>query len=402
MTAPSASGPLRIGLLTPAWPGTATANGIASASAHLVQGLQAIGHQVTVLTGVVDAPHDHPRLVQLLPLPFSLSERLTGRFWPDRSLRSVNIRKMILGARQAIASHGIEVLLMEESFGWAGAVRAAIPIPVVVTLHGPQWLHRVTPSRPRRGPDARRETWEQASLQRIDAIISPSRDVLDRTRTEWGLPDVPTAVVGNPVRLDPLADPAARSDAARVLFIGRFDRIKGGDVLLDAFARIAAVHPEVRLTFVGPDVGIPQPDGVRLQLAEALARLPASTRDRIQVLGHRSRDEIIAVRRDHPITLLASRYETFGVALIEAMAAGSAVVSTRAGGLGEILRHGETGLLVSPEDPDAMAKACLRLLADPALRLRLGQAARADVEARFAPEVIAREVAAFLKRVCRA
>ena len=48
-----------------------------------------------------------------------------------------------------------------------------------------------------------------------------------------------------------------------------------------------------------------------------------------------------------------------------------------------------------------MAQACLRLLADPALALRLGQSARADVEVRFTPEVIAREVASFLARVCR-
>lgn len=401
MTPSPAARPLRIGLLTPAWPGTAIANGIASATAHLAHGLTAIGHEVTILTGVIDGPHAHPRLIPLLPLPFSLSERLVGRFQPDRGLRGVNIRKLILAAREAIATHGIEVLLMEESHGWVGPVRAAIPIPVVAVLHGPQWLHRVAAQPPRRGPDARRERWERAGLQHVDAIISPSRDVLDRTRSEWGLPDVPTTVIGNAVALPSIDRPAAQSAEARLLFIGRFDRIKGADVLLDAFARVAAVHPAARLTFVGPDIGILQSDGSRLHLAEGLARLPAANRDRIEVLGHLSRDQITELRRHYPITLLASRYETFGVALIEALAAGSAVVSTRAGGCKEILRDGETGLLVPPEDPAAMAGACLRLLADPALTLRLGQAARAEVEARFTPAVIAREVAAFLATVRR-
>lgn len=401
MTLSPAARPLRIGLLTPAWPGTATANGIASATAHLAQGLEAIGHEVTILTGMIDGAHRHPRVVQLAPLPFSLPERLAGRFFSDMGLRGVNIRKLILGVQQAISDHGIEVLLMEESYGWAGAVRAVVAIPVVATLHGPQWLHRVTPTRPRRGPDARRERWEQAGLQRVSAIISPSRDVLDRTRAEWGLPDVPTTVIGNAVALPTLDRPAAQSTDPRLLFIGRFDRIKGADILLDAFARVAATHPAARLTFVGPDSGILQPDGSRLHLSQALARLPAATRDRIEVLGHRTRDEISELRRHHPITLIASRYETFGVALIEALAAGSAVVATRAGGCAEILRDGETGLLVPSEDAAAMAEACLRLLADPALALRLGQSARADVEVRFTPEVIAREVASFLARVCR-
>ncbi len=392
---------LRVGLLTPAWPGTATANGIASATAHLTQGLTEIGHEVTILTETVDAPQEHPRLVRLKPLPFTLGERMISRFAPDVGLRGVMIRKLVEAAHQAIRLHGIEVLLMEESFGWAAEVRSALPIPVVVTLHGPQWLHRTTPSRPHRGPEARREAWEQASLQRIDAVISPSRDVLERTRSEWGLPTVPSTIIGNPVRLDPLEVPAALSTAPRLLFIGRFDRIKGADILIDAFARIAAVHPDARLSFVGPDVGLVQPDGSRLHLTQALLSLPSATRDRIEILGHRSRDEIIALRRSYPITLIASRYESFGVALIEAMAAGSAVVCTRTGGLAEILRDGQTGLLVPPENSTAMAEACLRLLTDHDLALRLGRAARADAEARFAPAVIARKVADFLAPICR-
>jgi glycosyltransferase involved in cell wall biosynthesis len=401
MSSPGQGQPLRIGLVTPAWPGSAAANGIASATAHLAQGLQELGHRVTVLTHHIDGPHDHPSVVELPSPRITLADRLTFRLATDRGVRAVMIRRLIAGAQRAIAEHGIEILMMEESFGWAGALRAALPIPVVVTLHGPFWLHRAGPQRPRRGPDARRENWEQAGLQRIDAVISPAHDVLDRTRDEWGLPAVPTAVIGNPVRLETTGAPAAALPVPELLFVGRFDRIKGADILLAAFARIAAAHPSCRLTFVGPDPGVFRGDRPPLRLAEALAALPATIRARVTVLGQRSREEIADLRRQAPITIVASRYETFGVALIEAMAAGSAVVSTRVGGCGEILRDGETGLLVPPEDPDALAGACLRLLADPALALRLGTAARADVVARFAPTVIAREVAEFLAPICR-
>lgn len=397
--------PLRIGLVTPAWPGTATPNGIASATAHLVAGLEAIGHHVTVLALAIDAAHDHPRTIALPPRRMSLLQRLRFRIAPDVVIRQLVLDRLAAGARRAVAEQDIDVLMIEESFGWAGALRRILPVPVVVTLHGPHWLHRVRPGKPGPGPDARREGWEAAGLQDIDGIISPSRDVLERTRAEWGLPDVPTVVIGNPVRIAPLDSPAAANPAAssdpKLLFIGRFDRIKGADVLLDAFARIAVAHPTCRLTFIGPDSGVVQPDGATLHLAEALARLPATTRDRIEVLGPRTRDEIAALRRDYPITLVASRYETFGVALIEAMSAGSAVVSTRVGGCAEILRDGETGLLVPSEDPQAMADACLRLLGDAALTARLGAAARADVAARFAPDVVAREVVTFLAPFCR-
>jgi glycosyltransferase involved in cell wall biosynthesis len=401
MMAPTAADGLRIGLATPAWPGTATANGIASAVAPLAAGLQAIGHQVTILAHWTDAPFDDPRVVTLPHRPMPLVERVLFRVMPDRVNRRAMVAQLIAATRRAIAEHGIEVLVMEESFGWAGELSRALPIPVVATLHGPHWLHRAKPGRPHSGPDARRESWEAEGLAHADGIISPSRAVLDQTRLEWGLPDVPTAVIGNPVNLGAPEEAAAQATAPHLLFVGRFDRIKGADIVLDAFTRIAGRHPDCRLTFVGPDEGLRQPDGTILHLPKALAALPAAVRDRIDVLGRKSRAEVAHLRRHHPVTLIASRYETFGVALIEAMAAGSAVISTRVGGCAEILRDNETGLLIPSEDPQAMADAALRLLADPALALRLGQAAQTDVAARFAPEVIAREVADFLAPICR-
>jgi glycosyltransferase involved in cell wall biosynthesis len=400
-TADPTTTPLRIGLVTPAWPGTATANGIASAAAHLATGLTAIGHDVTIIAHWCDAPHDDPRVLVLDDQPVPLLDRLLFRLFPDRVVRRAMIARLTKAAREAIARYDIDVLLMEESFGWAGQLRRKVAIPVVVTLHGPHWLHRTVPGRPRRGPDARRENWEAAGLYRIDGLIAPSRSVQDQTGVEWGLPNLPTTVIGNPVSLDRSAPPAARLTVPHLLFVGRFDRIKGGDLVLDAFARIAARHPDCRLTFVGPDGGITQPDGSTLLLAEAVARLPAPIRDRIEVLGRKSRAEVEALRSTHPITLIASRYETFGVALIEAMAAGSAIVSTRVGGCAEVLRDGETGFLVPTEDAQALADACLWLLGDPDLALRLGQAAQTDVAARFSPETIAREVVAFLAPICR-
>lgn len=397
----SAVRPMRIGLATPGWPGSKAANGIVSAVSELAKGLTALGHEVTIICHWSDATTEDPAVIVLDEKPMPLLDRLLFRVVPDRMVRKAMISQLTEAAQKAIAQRGIEVLLMEETFGWAGAVRRALPIPVIVTLHGPHWLHRAKPGRPRRGPDARRENWEAAGLNQVDGLIAPSGSVRDQTAVEWGLPQVPTTVIGNPVHLDPAEPPAARLTEPHFLFVGRFDRIKGADVLLDAFARVAGQHPTCRLTFVGPDEGIAQPDGSTLHLTDAIARLPAAVRDRITVLGRKSRDEVAALRRQHPITLVTSRYETFGVALIEAMSAGSAVVSSRVGGCAEVLQDGTTGLLVPPEDAQALADACLRLLSDPDLRVRLGTAAQADVAARFSSETIAREVVAFLAPLVR-
>jgi glycosyltransferase involved in cell wall biosynthesis len=396
-----ATAPLRIGLMTPAWPGRSSANGIATAVAHLATGLEAIGHEVTILANHIDGPHDHPRVVLLPDVGLSLLERLLFRFAPDRALKRSEVKRIVMAANQAIATHRIEVIMAEETHGWAGDVRRMLPVPVIVTLHGPWWLHRTTPGKPDGRAGAWREAQEAAALREVDGIIAPSQDVRNRTETEWGLPDVPCSVIGNPVSLGDNAPVAAGMTDPHLLFVGRFDRIKGGDLVIEAFKRIAAVHPTCRLTFVGPDTGIKQPNGSELKLAKVYQALPDALQGRISILGTKSRDDILALRRQHPVTLIASRYETFGVALIEAMVAGSAVVATRVGGCSEIVRDGETGILVPPEDPDALAAACLRLLADRPLALRLGEAARADIRSRFAPEVIARQVAAFIAPICR-
>lgn len=396
-----ATAPLRIGLLTPAWPGRSSANGIATAVAHLAAGLEAIGHEVTILAHYVDGPHDHPRVVVLDDPGMTLAERLLFRIAPDRVQKQSVVKLIVSAARKAIAEHKIEVVMVEETHGWAGDVRRKLPVPVVVTLHGPWWLHRTKPGVPDGRAGARREAQEATGLRQVDGIIAPSQDVWDRTAAEWGLPDVPCKVIGNPVSFGEVTDLAASVPDPHLLFVGRFDRIKGGDLVIEAFKRIAAAHPTCRLTFVGPDPGIPQPDGTELTLAKVHQALPEALRNRISILGIRTRDEIVSLRRKFPITLIASRYETFGVALIEAMAAGSAVVATCVGGCAEIVRDGETGLLVPPESPEALAAACLRLLADRPLARRLGEAARRDIRSRFAPEVIARQVAAFLAPICR-
>jgi glycosyltransferase involved in cell wall biosynthesis len=90
--------------------------------------------------------------------------------------------------------------------------------------------------------------------------------------------------------------------------------------------------------------------------------------------------------------------EGFGMVLVEAMASGLPVVATRSGGIPDVVTDGTTGLLVPERDPEALATAAARLLDDPALAQRLATAARADLDARFAPDAIARGYEAVYRR----
>jgi glycosyltransferase involved in cell wall biosynthesis len=103
----------------------------------------------------------------------------------------------------------------------------------------------------------------------------------------------------------------------------------------------------------------------------------------VRFIGRLPNSDVAALLSGLDVLAMPSRREEWGVAAAEASASGLAVVATRVGGIPEIVADGETGLLVPPEDPAALAKALERLIADPGLRSRLGRAGRRRIEELF-------------------
>lgn len=193
-----------------------------------------------------------------------------------------------------------------------------------------------------------------------------------RARTGRMVVSIPNPVVGFEAVQTTEASPRCPS----ILAMGRFSREKGFDVLIEAFGQLASRHPEWTLIILG--------DGPeRCALEAAIDRL--GLRGRISLPGQVSHPS--AVLRHAELFVCPSRVEGFGMALCEAMACGLAVIATDADGPRAILRHGENGLLVPREDPQALAAAMERLMADGDLRSRLGERA-ADVTSLFSLERI--------------
>lgn len=155
---------------------------------------------------------------------------------------------------------------------------------------------------------------------------------------------------------------------------------KGQDVFVRAAARLAEAHPSWRFVVVGDDIF--QFRGERTRLEALAAALGIG--ERIAFLGHR--EDVPGVLAQLDLFVLPSLYEPFGRVLIEAMAAGKPIVASRAGGVPEIVLDGETGLLVAPGDPQALADAVAGLLGDRATAERLSAAGRQRVEAYFSLE----------------
>jgi len=162
-----------------------------------------------------------------------------------------------------------------------------------------------------------------------------------------------------------------------VVAMGRLVQVKGFDLLIEAFARCAGKHPEWSLVILG--------EGEERSNLESLI-VAKGLQDRVRLAGQVPRPSHILGQAE--LFVLSSRFEGFPNALMEAMACKLAVISTDCpNGPRDIVRDGVDGLLVPPDDVDALAKGMDRLMANPVERQRLGTAAMEVIE-RFSLEKI--------------
>jgi D-inositol-3-phosphate glycosyltransferase len=205
----------------------------------------------------------------------------------------------------------------------------------------------------------------------------------EQLRRLYGLAPSRTRVIPCGVDLDAFtpATPARRIEARRaldlgetptLLFVGRLDPIKGIDLLLES---VALLQTPARLLVVGGDPnGDPEVERLRARAAELgiaeRVRFPGAVPQRDLPTYYHAADAVI----------VSSRYESFGLVAVEALACGAPVVASAAGGLPSIVRDGENGLLVRWRSPQAFAERIDLLLSDDALRAQLQANARASIE----------------------
>jgi glycosyltransferase involved in cell wall biosynthesis len=217
----------------------------------------------------------------------------------------------------------------------------------------------------------------------IGRYIAVSRDIAGQLIERMHWPERKVEVVYNAVDLDRREVAGAAQLRAEltggrarelVLTAARLDAQKGHSILLRAAAELPQAH--FALAGDGPARASLEADAASLGIV-----------DRVTFLGHRGDVPQLLAACD--AFALPSLYEGSSLAILEAMAARRAVVSSEIGGTAELIEQGENGLLVPPGDPGALAGALRRLLADAGLREKLAGAGRDRVEREFGPERMA-------------
>lgn len=218
-----------------------------------------------------------------------------------------------------------------------------------------------------------------------DAVIANSQGLREMARRFDPALEIP--IIPNGVDAELFSAEGRAWRGAGILSVGRLVHQKGLDVLLMALSDLKDLPWEWRIVGDGPQLAY---------LKETLER--EDLEQRVGFAGWVGSGDLAAEYRRASIFVFPSRHEGMPNAVLEAMASGLPVIATRIAGNEELVMSEETGILIPPDDPDALRDALRRLLVDEAAREGMGRAARRRVETAFSWEKTTADYLTFLER----
>jgi len=297
------------------------------------------------------------------------------RFWAALPFR---VRRELAGFRP-------DAVLTQSPYEAAAVLAARPTAPVILEIHG-DWrtATRLYGSSARRALAPLLDRIALFAIRRADAVRTISE------YTTWLVRQAgvePAATFPAFMDLDPFLGPVVPlPEQPAALFVGVLERYKDVDGLAAAWRLAAPRLPGVVLGIVGK--------GSRARVIQGLTQS--------EWTAEVPNDEIPGMLDAATVLVLPSRSEGLGRIVVEALCRGRPVVATRVGGITDLVRDGENGLLVAPRDPPALADALVRVLSDGALAERLAAAARPSVEPWLAtPEDYARRTRELVEQVTR-
>jgi glycosyltransferase involved in cell wall biosynthesis len=299
-----------------------------------------------------------------------LTARLSASGWsirttssrPGRAARMADMLASICRHSRAIDAAHIDVF-SGPSFVWAEAAafaRTRVGKPVVLTLH-----RGALPEFARRWPYRTRRLLRSAAC-----VTAPSSYLLEGMRAYGdGLRLIPNAIdlARYPFRLRDRPRP-------RLVWVRAFHQIYDPTLAVCVLALVRRSHPDATLDMIGPDKRDRSLNGARAAAAEL------GVTSAVRFHGAAPKSDIPGWIDRGDIFLNTTTIDNMPVSVVEAMACGACVVSTRIGGVPHLVRDGAEGLLTEPRDAEGMAAAVERLLASPALAARLSRSARSKTE----------------------
>ena len=238
---------------------------------------------------------------------------------------------------------------------------SASAVPTLVTLHNERLHDR--PTEQTIGSDR----LLGVALRSADWVTCVSASVLAQVRQVAPEVIAKSSIIYNGLEPPHVLPQPLPTDAPRLLCLGRLITRKGFDLALTAFASIGNRYPHVSLTIAG--------DGpARAALEQQAAQLGVS--GRVEFAGSVAPEDVPALVNASTIVVMPSRHEPFGLVALDAALMARPIVASRVGGLPEVIKHKQTGLLVDKEDCKGLAEAMAFFLDHPEQAKCMGRAAR--------------------------
>jgi D-inositol-3-phosphate glycosyltransferase len=340
---------------------------------------------------------------------------------PPRHLPKDDLWPLMPAFRDALlafmARDGARYDLLHGNFwmsGWvATELRRRLGIPAVQIFHAMGKTKQRHQGAADTSPSERIAV-ELQVVREVDRLIAQCPSERDELVDDYGAPAAKVAVIPSAVNVDRFR-PVPREEARRrvgldphgdelvVAYVGRMLPRKDVRNVVRAVAALRQ-HPgclpaPVRLLLVGGET--PEPDPCATPEIGELQRLAAELgiADLVHATGKRQPDVLRDYYSAGDVIVTTPWYEPFGLTPLEAMACGRPVIGSAVGGITFTIVDGETGYLIPPRDPEALADRLHQLLSRPELRARMGRAARARVEREFTWPTVAERTAALYRKL---
>ncbi len=392
------SDPLQLCFISQEYPPDTGWGGIGSYTFDMAHALVDAGHRVTVIARaaneerVVDDRGVEVHRIQ--PAPRWDRMRVLwrmNRVWPGfawaamRRLREIHRRSPVdIVESGECRADGFFV-------SWIPA-----PRPRIVTRLHLAWIFVDRQNAILPGFQRRLTYWlEKQSILRADGVTAPSAAVVGLTRT-WLGREFSADVVPNPIDVRGFS-PNGLTRQREILFVGRLERRKGMEAFSNALPLVLDRCPDVTARIIGSDG---EDENGRSWRSRILEELRPEQRDRVR-FEHLSRIDLMERYRSTAVCVVPSVWENFPYTVLEAMASGTPVVATNAGGLPELIEDGRTGLLTLAGDPASLANALCELLDDPQRSQAMGREARRRAEETFSTSAIVGRMVDVYRELCR-